>query len=1095
MAHTNSSPTDGEALFGRWLKKRRQSLGLSQKAFAAHVDCSVAMVRKIEAEERRPSVDLANRLAEFLDVAMDERQAFVEFARGGWSDLPPRATVAMQERPWLRRSERPPVPSGPSFERSFLSAPPELVARTSELTRLEAHLNRALAGQTQVVLVRGEAGQGKTVLLQAFAHAARRDHPELLLAWGSCNAHTGPGDPYLPFREILQLLAGDAATLASVAHAGPDLIGTFLPERPSLTMLEAHAPDGSRLARSLAASARDGAGGLVPLQSAALMAQYLAVISTLAHDRPLLLILDDLHWIDTASTDLLLHLTKQLTGSPILLLGAYRGVEVAHGRGEGRHPLAAVINELRREHGDAILDLDHGAHREFIDAWLDMEPNHLSGDFRDALLRQTGGHPLFTIELVRAMQERGDLVRDENDHWIAPPEISWTTLPARVEGVIDERLGRLAPELAEWLKVAAVEGEAFTAEVVSHVLDIPARDVARGLSSELSGTHRLIAAQDVQRRQGVGIARYRFRHNLIQRRMYEALDTVERAYLHEAVAEALAILHARRIDEVAIQLAQHFLAAGAPGRAAVHLRQAGRNARHAGALDEAIRYYGQALEHWPEGDASPTLARARTDDGPTHRAMEDGTTRQRAAIEHELGECQWLRGHKEEARATLARAFERYESLGDAEGAAAVERRIELVDQGLGMPRKSLEDYQASLEVLKERPESRDLAWTLSWISRMHMISSEYDLAVSSGERALELARRLDAKDVIAHALNNIGTSLLHGFPRRFDEGRAYIQESKALALDLGLPEDVGRAMSNLADVSWVHGRANEARDLLHELLLYKERLGFRGPMRYLRYQLFNVEQRCGRWREAFTSSVWTEHSTTDSIPRDFIGMHASIHFATAHTDLGEPQVALELLDETRDAVWNQGDLHQVLPYLGERIRASAALGHASDVEQDIDRLLEALAAAPFTEHSAQRGLLAACQWLGARRERHQHERLASCASELHRLECQYETRNMTAAAREGDGWLALLAGRSSEAAEHFEDAERQWRELGFPLDRIRTLDGSHKALQRSGRTADATRVFDAANELVSSLATQLDDSDLGERMARVWRGRLINDA
>ncbi len=1091
-------PADDEPLFGRWLKKRRQSLGLTQKVLAARADASGAMVRKIEAEERRPSPELARRLAELLGVPPEEHGAFVTFARGGWSDHAPPAAVPNLERPWLLAGTKPRTPSATIAETPIRTPPPDIVARATELQRLAARMTRALAGRAQVAFILGEAGQGKTALIQAFAHAARETQPALLVATGSCNAYTGAGDPYLPFREILRHLIDDAAAVAVLVDAGPDLIGTLVPEQSLLDVLAADRR-GDSIAERFASSSSSRSVDATPAQPAALMAQYLAVVARLARARPLLLILDDLHWIDAASVDLLLHLAKNLSDSSVLILGAYRGVDVAQGRGDARHPLAAILNELRRVHGDVIVDLDRGSDRAFIDAWLDREPNRLDEAFRQALANLTSGQPLFTIELLREMQERGDLVRDADGQWIAPPDMSWTSLPARVEGVIDERLGRLAPKLAEWLRVAAVEGEEFTAEVIAHVLDVPIREIARGLSAELSGVHRLIGALDVRRVGGVGMARYRFRHNLIQRRLYETLDAVERTFLHEHVAEALALLHGEHVDEIALPLAHHFLAAGAADRAVTHLRQAGRNARRAGALNEAIRYLETALEHLPDGKPGAAHEGTPTSTGGVERIE---AVRERAELEIELAECQWLTGRGGPAQATLAQALARFERIGDADGAGAVERRIARVFWESGMRPEALEHYHRSVEILRDRPENREFASTLSSISQMHMLASEYDLALSSGERALELARRLDAKDVIAHALNNIGSALLHGWPGRAAEGEAKLIESKVLALELGLAHDACRAMYNLSEALSAQGRPNDARHLLQELVSLADRSGIQSFRTAGRHDLFDLDRRCGRWRDAFTNTTWTDHrgrggpsrSATakeraggPSRPRrNYAGTIAALYIAAAHADQGAPDTALELLDDVDDGVVRHGELQLLLPHLGGRIRALAALGRADDVDRHIDRLLEVLTTAHYTFHGAVRGLLPACRWLGVGGAARQRERLAACVAELERLERQYPNAAMTAARREGEGWLALGEGRADQAAERFEDAGRRWLALGFGLDRWRALDGACEALQRSGDVAGARRAFDTADEIVAELAAQVEGLEPAERMVRL---------
>ena len=185
--------------------------------------------------------------------------------------------------------------------------------------------------------------------------------------------------------------------------------------------------------------------------------------------------------------------------SRILVTGAYRPEEVALGWDGDRHPLQKVLGEFKRTFGDNWVDLaqaeeDEG--RRFVDVLLDTQANRLAERFRQALFRQTTGHPLFTTELLRAMQARGDLVEDEEGRWVEGPALDWQLLPARVEAVIEERLGRLDEGLHGILAVASVEGETFTPAVVARVQGLGQLQVLRHLSQELGKRHRLVREQE-----------------------------------------------------------------------------------------------------------------------------------------------------------------------------------------------------------------------------------------------------------------------------------------------------------------------------------------------------------------------------------------------------------------------------------------------------------------------------------------------------------------------------------------------------------------------------------------------------------------------
>ena len=249
-----------------------------------------------------------------------------------------------------------------------------------------------------------------------------------------------------------------------------------------------------------------------------------------------------------------------------------------------------MVNQFRRDFGDIIIDLDQAAGQDFVEAFLDSEPNQLGARFRATLYRQTDGHALFTTELLRAMQERGDLRQDETGAWVEGSTLDWDTLPARVEGVVGERLGRLSEPLRELLRVACVEGETFTAEVVAHVLGLTQSKLGRQLRQELAERHRLVQADRLIRLDNCHLTRYRFRHVLTRKYLYSHLPEAERALLHEAVGQALEALYGAQAEEVAVQLAWHFQAAGLVSRAITYLYQAGTRAARLAANAETVVY-------------------------------------------------------------------------------------------------------------------------------------------------------------------------------------------------------------------------------------------------------------------------------------------------------------------------------------------------------------------------------------------------------------------------------------------------------------------------------------------------------------------------
>jgi tetratricopeptide (TPR) repeat protein len=439
------------------------------------------------------------------------------------------------------------------------------------------------------------------------------------------------------------------------------------------------------------------------LQQSALFEQYTRVVETLARQRPLLLVLDDLQWADGGSTSLLFHLGRRIEGSRVLIVGAYRPAEVALGRpstGSGqreRHPLEPVVNEFKRHFGDIVVDLGETEDRQFVDAFLDTEPNRLGDAFRQTLYRQTRGHPLFTIELLRGMEERGDLVQDQEGRWVEGPALDWETLPARVEAVIAERIGRLPQRLQDALAVASVEGETFTAEVVARVRAADAREMVGHLSSELDRRHRLVSAQGIQRMDGQCLSLYRFRHILFQRYLYNSLDPVERVHLHETVGTALEALYREGVEEIVVQLARHFQEAGIAEKAQHYLYQAGEQARQQYANEEAITYFRRAL--------------ALLEGAPPDASRQKAATK----LYESLGDVLELTGQCDEARTAYQNALARIPSH-DQIGQGRLHRRTGWAWRNV-QPEKAMQAYHRAEMALGQEPAEAALEWWQEWVA------------------------------------------------------------------------------------------------------------------------------------------------------------------------------------------------------------------------------------------------------------------------------------------------------------------------------------------------------------------------------------------
>ncbi len=780
--------------------------------------------------------------------------------------------------------ESEPIPRIPGFLKkdAHEAEPPVFVAREHALARLNAHLAQALAGHGRVVFVTGGPGQGKTALLAEFGRQGMESHPDLLAALGNCNAYSGAGDPYLPFREVMAMLTGDVEarwlagaitaeharrlwnTLPLVIEAllqhGPHLTGTLVPEQAFLSRAAL------RGARAVA-----GPGGVPWLQQLRkqvehwqassrvpegnhLFQQVTDVLRNVAETHPLLLVLDDLQWADTASIGLLFHLGRRLEGARILIAGAYRPVEVALGRGRERHPLEKVLCEFKRTYGDVWLDLTEvkePEQRRFVNALLETEPNRLGTEFRRKLTRHTGGHPLFTVELLRAMQARGDLIRDSTGCWVEGPVLDWERLPARVEGVIEERIGRLEPELREILSVASVEGEDFTLQVVAHVQKMEEDLLLHRLAQDLETRHRLVREQGEIPSGSGRLSRYKFDHVLVQNYLYQHLGRGERRLLHAQVAAALEQLYAGYLDELAVQLAHHFHTAGDDGRAFQYFTRAAENAARMYANAEAITHYTRGLEiaervaqdavsiaavHRGRGLAYETLGEFEPACADHEAALQVARLAGERQVEWrallDLGKL-WASRDYNQSRDCFEQALDLARRMGDPAALAASLNWMGNWHLNVENPQSGIAHHTEALEIFQQLGDRRGLATTLDLLGIASLLGTDIIASVGYYDRAIALFREMGDQPNLASSLTGRGhaggttyTSLTAVSPATPISPLRDFEEALRITREIGSPAGEAWVLWSLGLLHIAQGLYGQALEVIHSSLDIATQIG-----------------------------------------------------------------------------------------------------------------------------------------------------------------------------------------------------------------------------------------------------------------------------
>jgi tetratricopeptide (TPR) repeat protein len=904
------------------------------------------------------------------------------------------------------------------------------VGRERELGQARALWNRVLSGQGQTLLVSGEPGIGKTRLVQELVTQGR-----VAGSWaleGACYAEGG--GPYAPFAQILRRACSDG--IVDELDLPQFVLADLLTVAPALRMQFPDLPPNPPLDPQS--------------EQQRLFESVVTFFTALSERAPLSLVLEDAHWADNSSLSLLRHLARRTRRRRVLIVATYREVEL-----DDTSPFRQVLLDLNRERLATRLKLGRLGREgtgEMLAALFDEE---ITPEFLDGIYTETEGNPFFIEEVCKALVESGELYYADG-RWHRPVLMEELEIPQSVRVAIQSRVGKL-PEAAQGtLQLAAVLGREFDFHTLLEAGDL----VEDGVISALESAERAQLIEELKEADGVV---FTFAHALIPGTLYESLSTLRRRRLHSRVASAIESVDPNDSEG----LAYHWDKAGDHERARTYYLQAGDRARELVALEDAAGHYRAALERWPNDKQAV-----------------------RAETLRKLGECQWVTGELQNALETYQACHGLLKEIGDDLGAGAAQRLIGRIYWEIGDREMSLRHYHQALDILEDGPESVELARAVSAISQMHMLASEYDQAVAWGERALALAERLGAEDVMVHALNNIGTSLIR---RDHERGGAMLEDSLRRALALGLTYEVCRAYNNLGESLLLIDRYSEARVTLEELHTYALRVHALLYVGSASVYLAELDWLTGEWAFALSRRQqileWIAESPVTAVP----GIWASTWLGWLHNDLGQAEAAREELERGLPKARGAAELQTTVPHLGQLARTYAILGMDSEAARLLPEMVQWIDSIPFAEPFSTAHLLFACQWLAGRSD---EGALEDARAFLRRLERAYEQLRIPgtdASLHEACGSTALAEDDYDQAVQGFRHAVARWEEMGRPYDQARALGELGHALLEVGDFTSARTAFEQGLGICDSLAGRLDDAELrhaflNSRMVREMR-------
>ncbi len=902
-----------------------------------------------------------------------------------------------------------------------LGEPTPFVGRARELATLLHALEVVQQGESRVVLVGGEPGIGKTRLLLELAGQARAWGWQMLV--GRASELEGM-PPYLPFLEALGQHVRACPPDELRTQTGPlaPVLATIVPELTlSLGELPASYP-------------------LPPEQARLRLYEAVATfLAAAAAERPLLLVLDDLHWADPASLDLLCYTASHARSARLLIVAAHREGEAELSPAFGR--AIAELNRLR-----VLTTITVGG--LMADEIAALAAEQLGAALEPAaglrLFTHSEGNPFFAEELLRAWLESGALVQRGGDHQgrsYALTSAVELTLPPSIVSVVRQRAGRLSPEVVDLLRTAAIIGRTFDMALLAEVT---------GQEPEPVEEHLREAARARLIRPGEA-ATFTFGHDKIRECLYEETTTVRRRRLHGFIGRALEAHPRPASAERLTELAFHFARSGDRARGAAYAQQAAEHAMRAYASDEALAHYRTALD-------------LIDDDDPRRGDLMVG-----------LGEAAILAGAEQEAVAAFEGARACFERAGDVVSAGQASQRL-----GQAWWRQeAIEEARAAFESARELLERHPGPELVSVLGDLGSLLAanlhQHPAGIAYSRQALELARHVGDERLVAAASRTLGNLLV-----RSDDlagGISLLEEARALATAADDPVEAAECCACLVPAYFWQSALRRSRDMAMQRLGFAQRCHDLYQLRHAHSWLGVLSVFQGRWSEADQLLGQAEAIVARLASPEPLAYLRFVQGALAHVR-GEHAAAERRFQEAM-AIFREIGPGALVWYLGCLGLAQAVQGKAAEARACMEEL-ESLVAVlpegttPTADPLAYLTLIALELGEQARLARY-YPKLADFHGQFH----DWLIDRLL-------GETATLLGDWAAARAHLAAAEATARQEELPWELARTLEAQatlHRAEPGRGSAARARELLEQALDLFQRLGNQSEARRLRSRL------------
>jgi predicted ATPase len=647
-----------------------------------------------------------------------------------------------------------------------------LVAREEELAQMLAHWKRAVNGESSVLLISGEPGIGKTRLVTELI--TRVELTGSLTLLGECFSHGGA--PYAPIIQIIE-----QAVLGNSRQRPKD---KYSVEKICLSSMAQ--ADLATLAPAL--SARFDLPPNPPLDPLAeqqrLYAAYSSLIECLANQGPVLLVVDDAHWADRGSLDLLRHIARRASrsGWPLLLALTYREIDLTEARA-----LNEILLDLTRERLAERIKLNRFSHEQTGLLLQSIFAEAISDEFLDSIYRETEGNPFFVEEVCKTLIEEGKILR-QNGRWQLVGGGREMHIPQSVRVTIENRIARLAEPVQDILRLAGVLGRRFNYDTLQQACD----------HSEDELIDALEQAEKLQLLAETGSANggsFTFTHALIPAVLVEGVSGLRRRRLHRKAIETISRLQPDDYES----LAHHSVLAADDTLALDYFSKAADRARRLYANQDAVRLYGESLALLPDDDP-------RRFELLMQRAAVHALVAQRAGQKADIEELLRLADAQEDPKrccqAFLAQAdfyldTDHTRSREPAEKALELARQLgDLALEGGALSilahlrmyrydhKASQADFEKAVDCFRQAEMPAAAAVNLNWLSLALARNSQHKEARETLQESIDLSRQIGDRRLEAENLRRMATNLMYA--NKHAEALPYGEQAADLHRQIG---------------------------------------------------------------------------------------------------------------------------------------------------------------------------------------------------------------------------------------------------------------------------------------------------------------------